>query len=239
MVVYLSRISFTVKRCSSLRLTRRLLTRQRESQIKGYFHRHGFKILVSGRFVPGFRTAAYLTAGILKLPPVKLLLTDIVAASLSSTFLMFGLGYALCVPDSERNSRSPALGDRSGLAVERGGSGCSFATTARKRARASPSGRRSWIRMRIALSIDDLPSVHHSPGVASAAPLDRSAEVSPPHEERAAPDGRESRPGDSGEAPGRHASFEDRLGGGEIEVGNGRRAEGPGPWAEKEIAREA
>ena len=77
----------------SLPLTRRLLTRQREAQIKGYFHRHGFKILVSGRFVPGFRTAAYLTAGILKLPTLKLLVTDLVAASLS-TLLMFGLGYA-------------------------------------------------------------------------------------------------------------------------------------------------
>jgi membrane protein DedA with SNARE-associated domain len=77
----------------SLPLTRRLLTRQREAQIKGYFHRHGFKILVSGRFVPGFRTAAYLTAGILKLPTLKLILTDLVAASLT-TFLMFGLGYA-------------------------------------------------------------------------------------------------------------------------------------------------
>jgi membrane protein DedA with SNARE-associated domain len=77
----------------SLRLTRRLLTRQREAQIKGYFHRHGFKILVSGRFVPGFRTAAYLTAGILKLPALKLLVTDLVAASLS-TLVMFGLGFA-------------------------------------------------------------------------------------------------------------------------------------------------
>jgi membrane protein DedA with SNARE-associated domain len=75
----------------SFPLTRRLLTRQREAQIKGYFHRHGFKILVSGRFVPGFRTAAYLTAGILKLPALKLLLTDLVAAALS-TSLMFGLG---------------------------------------------------------------------------------------------------------------------------------------------------
>jgi membrane protein DedA with SNARE-associated domain len=77
----------------SFRLTRRLLTRGREAQIKGYFHRHGFKILVSGRLMPGFRTAAYLTAGILKLPPVKLLLTDLVAASLSTLF-MFGVGYA-------------------------------------------------------------------------------------------------------------------------------------------------
>jgi membrane protein DedA with SNARE-associated domain len=76
----------------SLRLTRRLLTRPREAQIKGYFHRHGFKILVLGRFAPGFRTAAYLTAGILQLPPIKLLLTDFVAASLS-TSIMFGLGF--------------------------------------------------------------------------------------------------------------------------------------------------
>src|SRR5262249_62060078 len=74
-------------------LTGSFWTRQGKAKIKGFFHRHGFKILVSGRFVPGFRTAAYLTAGILKLPPVKLLLTDIVAASLS-TALMFGLGYA-------------------------------------------------------------------------------------------------------------------------------------------------
>ena len=66
---------------------------RRETQIKGYFHRHGFKILILGRFAVGFRTAAYLTAGILKLPTLKLFLTDLFAASLS-TFLMFGLGYA-------------------------------------------------------------------------------------------------------------------------------------------------
>jgi hypothetical protein len=42
--------------------------------------------------VPGFRTAAYLTAGILKLPALKLLITDLIAVSMS-TALMFGLGY--------------------------------------------------------------------------------------------------------------------------------------------------
>ncbi len=92
MVVYFLGF-FYGEKVLSLPVTRRLLTRQREAQIKGYFHRHGFKILLSGRFVPGFRTAAYLTAGILKLPTLKLLLTDLVAASLS-TFFMFGLGYA-------------------------------------------------------------------------------------------------------------------------------------------------
>lgn len=76
----------------SFRLTRKLLTRAREEQIKGYFHRHGIKILIVGRFAVGFRTAAYLTAGILRLPALRLLLADLCAASLS-TFLMFGLGY--------------------------------------------------------------------------------------------------------------------------------------------------
>lgn len=71
---------------------RSFLTKARETQIKGYFHRHGFKILILGRFAVGFRTAAYLTAGILRLPALNLLLTDLVAATLS-TSLMFGLGY--------------------------------------------------------------------------------------------------------------------------------------------------
>ena len=76
-----------------LPLTRKFLTRAREAQIQGYFHRHGVKILILGRFAPGFRTAAYLTAGILRLPPLRLFLTDLFAASMS-TFSLFGLGYA-------------------------------------------------------------------------------------------------------------------------------------------------
>ncbi len=83
---------FYGERVLSLKFTRKLLTRAREEQIKGYFHRHGVKILIFGRFAVGFRTAAYLTAGILKLPPLKLFLTDLFAASLT-TFLMFGLGF--------------------------------------------------------------------------------------------------------------------------------------------------
>ncbi|HEV3163548.1 MAG TPA: VTT domain-containing protein [Isosphaeraceae bacterium] len=80
------------ERVLSFPLTRKFLTRAREAQIKGYFHRHGFKILILGRFAVGFRTAAYLTAGILRLPALKLFLTDLLAASLS-TLLMFGLGW--------------------------------------------------------------------------------------------------------------------------------------------------
>jgi membrane protein DedA with SNARE-associated domain len=76
----------------SFRLTQKLLTKAREAQIKGYFHRHGIKILILGRFAVGFRTAAYLTAGILRLPPLNLLIADLLAATLS-TGLMFGMGY--------------------------------------------------------------------------------------------------------------------------------------------------
>ena len=76
----------------SLPLTRKFITKARETQIQGYFHRHGIKILILGRFAVGFRTAAYLTAGMLKLPPLRLFLTDLCAATFS-TVLMFGLGY--------------------------------------------------------------------------------------------------------------------------------------------------
>jgi len=83
---------FYGEKVMSLPLTRKFLTKARETQIQGYFHRHGIKILILGRFAVGFRTAAYLTAGILKLPALKLFLTDLCAATFSTT-LMFGLGY--------------------------------------------------------------------------------------------------------------------------------------------------
>jgi len=83
---------FYGEKVMNLSLARKFLTPQREAQMKGYFHRHGVKILILGRFAVGFRTAAYLTAGILRIPPLKLLVTDLFAVSLS-TPLMFGLGW--------------------------------------------------------------------------------------------------------------------------------------------------
>jgi membrane protein DedA with SNARE-associated domain len=80
------------ERVLGLPMTRRFLSKPREVQLQGYFHRHGMKILVLCRFAPGFRSAAYLTAGILRLPPLRLLACDLVAAGLS-TSLMFGAGF--------------------------------------------------------------------------------------------------------------------------------------------------
>jgi membrane protein DedA with SNARE-associated domain len=219
----------------SLRLTRRLLTRQREAQIKGYFHRHGFKILVSGRFVPGFRTAAYLTAGILKLPPVKLLLTDIVAASLS-TLLMFGLGYAFAyqIQNGIREVQH-------WVTVLVAASVVLWLLIRYYRAQKSsglPVGPPVLDSDDDSLSIHDLSSLHQSQDASIKSPGDVST-VSAPREEDTAAAGRESRRGDSGvrRAVTPPSIMDDD--GVAIEAVNGRTADGARPRAEEEIAREA
>ncbi len=84
---------FQGERVLSFPITRRFLSREREAQIKGYFHRHGIRILITGRFVPGFRTAAYLCGILRDRPPMQAsFLADLCAATMS-TLLMFGLGY--------------------------------------------------------------------------------------------------------------------------------------------------
>jgi membrane protein DedA with SNARE-associated domain len=233
MVVYLLGY-FYGEKVLSLRLTRRLLTRQREAQIQGYFHRHGFKILVSGRFVPGFRTAAYLTAGILKLPPVKLLLTDTVAASLS-TLLMFGLGYAFAY-QIQNGIREVQHWVTVLVAV----SVAIWLLIRYYRAQKSsglPVGPPVLDSDKDPLSIDDLPSVHRSPGVSIAAPLDVSG-VFVPREKDAPAAGRESTPGQSGVRRAVTPAAGTDHDGVAIEVGNGRRVESPVPRAEEEVARE-
>ena len=237
MVVYLLGY-FYGEKVLSLRLTRRLLTRQREAQIKGYFHRHGFKILVSGRFVPGFRTAAYLTAGILKLPPVKLLLTDIVAASLCAPFLMFGLGYAFAyqIQNGIREVQQ-------WVTVLVAASVAVWLLIRYYRAQKSsglPVGPPVLDSDEDPLSIDDLPSVHHPPDVSIAAPVDISG-ASAPREE----DARCSRQGIAAEAtPELRRAVDAPCHGRITTVSRSKSAAGAGPTgaraeAEEEIAREA
>ena len=93
----------------SLPLTRKFLTRAREAQIKGYFHRHGFKILILGRFAVGFRTAAYLTAGILKLPPSEAV-PDRPVRGVAEHVLMFGLGYVFADQIQSGHHRKSSTG---------------------------------------------------------------------------------------------------------------------------------
>jgi membrane protein DedA with SNARE-associated domain len=74
------------------RLTRFVLTPAREKALIEKYHRHGIKIVFAARFVAGFRAAAFLTAGIVRIPFWKFLLVDGVAA-LVGVPLGFGVAY--------------------------------------------------------------------------------------------------------------------------------------------------
>jgi membrane protein DedA with SNARE-associated domain len=74
------------------RVTRFVLTPARERHVVAAYHRHGVKIVFVARFVAGFRAAAFLTAGIVRIPFWKFLLVDTVAA-LVAVPLGFGVAY--------------------------------------------------------------------------------------------------------------------------------------------------
>jgi membrane protein DedA with SNARE-associated domain len=74
------------------RLMRFVLTPRREKVLIEKYHRHGIKIVFTARFVAGFRAAAFLTAGIVKIPFWKFVLVDGVAA-LIGVPLGFGVAY--------------------------------------------------------------------------------------------------------------------------------------------------
>jgi len=74
------------------RVSRLVLTAERETVVKAAYHRHGIKIVFSARFVAGFRAAAFLTAGIVRIPFWKFLLVDGTAAVVGVP-LGFGVAY--------------------------------------------------------------------------------------------------------------------------------------------------
>jgi membrane protein DedA with SNARE-associated domain len=62
------------------RMVRYVLTREREERLMNAYRRHGVKIVFTARHVMGLRAAAFLTAGIARVPFWKFLLVDTVAA---------------------------------------------------------------------------------------------------------------------------------------------------------------
>jgi membrane protein DedA with SNARE-associated domain len=74
------------------RIIRYVLTPEREKVFVEAYHRHGMKIVFTGRFVAGFRSAAFLTAGIVRIPFWKFFLVDAIAA-LVGIPLGFGVAY--------------------------------------------------------------------------------------------------------------------------------------------------
>jgi len=74
------------------RILARHLTAERERQIEEMISSHGFKVLFVSRFLVGFRTPVFLTAGILRMPVRKFLLYDGLSATVVVS-VFFALAY--------------------------------------------------------------------------------------------------------------------------------------------------
>ncbi len=74
------------------RAVRGVLTREREERLKAAYHRHGVKILFTARHVLGLRAAAFLTAGIAKVPFWRFIAADTLAA-LIGVPVSFGVAF--------------------------------------------------------------------------------------------------------------------------------------------------
>ena len=73
-------------------LVRGVLSQAREERLAAAYRRHGVKIVLVARHVMGLRAAAFLTAGIVRLPFWKFLLVDATAACVGVP-VAFGLAY--------------------------------------------------------------------------------------------------------------------------------------------------
>jgi len=74
------------------RLIRLVLSPAREQWLKAAYRRHALKTVVTGRHVMGLRAAAFLTAGIARVPFWKFVVAD-AGAVLFGVPLLFGLAY--------------------------------------------------------------------------------------------------------------------------------------------------
>jgi len=74
------------------RVVRLVLTPQRAQWLQAAYRRHALKTLVTARHVTGVRAAAFLTAGMARVPFWKFVVADAGAAALGVPFL-FGLAY--------------------------------------------------------------------------------------------------------------------------------------------------
>jgi membrane protein DedA with SNARE-associated domain len=80
------------ERILAWRVVRFVLTKEREETLKESYRRHGVKIVFTARHVIGLRAAAFLTAGIARVPFPRFLAADF-AASMLGVPLSFGLAF--------------------------------------------------------------------------------------------------------------------------------------------------
>jgi membrane protein DedA with SNARE-associated domain len=67
----------------------RFLTPEKLRRIQHNFHRYGTKILLFVRWVPGIRSPLFLTAGTMRLPLIRFIVADAIAAAAGHTLLFF------------------------------------------------------------------------------------------------------------------------------------------------------
>jgi membrane protein DedA with SNARE-associated domain len=80
------------ERVLAWRVVRCMLTPEREEALKAAYLRHGVKVIFTARHVMGLRAAAFLTAGIVRVPFVRFLAAD-TAGALLGVPLGFGLAF--------------------------------------------------------------------------------------------------------------------------------------------------
>jgi membrane protein DedA with SNARE-associated domain len=80
------------ERVLAWRPVRWVLTRERETAFLDAYRRHGVKIVFTARHLMGVRVAAFLTAGIARIPFTKFLAVDLGAALIGVPF-SFGLAF--------------------------------------------------------------------------------------------------------------------------------------------------
>lgn len=74
------------------RYLRRLLTPERRARVEALFARHGEKIVMAARFMPGVRAVTFFTAGSAKMPYARFICFDGLAALASAPAFVF-LGF--------------------------------------------------------------------------------------------------------------------------------------------------
>jgi len=110
------------ERVLAWRPVRWVLTQAREEQLKAAYRNHGVKIVFTARHVMGLRAAAFLTAGIARVPFWKFLAVDAAAALVSVPFgfflaFLFADQVERVVADVHRVERWVALAALVGIAV--------------------------------------------------------------------------------------------------------------------------
>jgi membrane protein DedA with SNARE-associated domain len=88
----------------SSRLVQRLLSPQRQAQVRDHYARHGMLTVVVGRHTPGLRTAIFFLAGASGLPRWKFLLADAVSAAFTVPVVVT-LGYQFAAHLDELRAR--------------------------------------------------------------------------------------------------------------------------------------